>query len=771
MKFKSGIVQLPTGQTVGTPADLNPGSPVKAFIEGLGAGRIEKVFKTFQPSDTLSVSRTGELVRLNDLSQIYKITFPENSDIPSIINQLRGFEDIIRANPNRYVNLNSDPNDPLYVVQKSLNQSNDIDIDAPEAWNINTGKTTVIIGVIDTGIDFGHEDLDVPFKIESGYNFINPGSAPQDDRPSSHGTAVSGIAAALTNNQDSGGDFVGVAGIAGGWGGTEIGSPIMPLKIFGPTGSTTWEYIAQAIDFARANGADVINMSFGVLEPNAYDDTAAEAVLNAYLFGVVVVASKGNDESGGRHFPSDFNNNWVLSVGALNTEGKRVKIGDDGTWGSNWGNGIDVMAPGVTQLVYTTKRDELGIGYGSFFGTSAAAPHAAGLAALLLAETNLNPDDVQGIIQATAKDIIDPDDPAGAAGPGYDDKTGYGLIKAGKTLRYVDPDSTLIWRLRDTSGPGSVNHGRYIASSLVTSFIFEGDVNGLLNATRYEIRLDMDFAFEPGEDWQIWGYGEGPGILETEGWMAPGLSETIFTRGFCEIVPGSETENGVTLRTYVYNINGTWYPTYWEWVDFSYGFLSVDFAPAKPQNLTQTASWGYPHLVWDAVEERDLQGYHVYRSTKSNFSPYTKITSSPVSATEYYDDGVRIAGSQKKYYRVKAIDNSSYYSGWSNQVNVNGLFIDKIVSAEIPKEYSLSQNYPNPFNPKTIIRFALPDGGNTTITIFDISGKEVTRLIDGYMPAGYHSVTWNAGNSASGLYLYRISSGDFVKTMKMAVMK
>ena len=83
----------------------------------------------------------------------------------------------------------------------------------------------------------------------------------------------------------------------------------------------------------------------------------------------------------------------------------------------------------------------------------------------------------------------------------------------------------------------------------------------------------------------------------------------------------------------------------------------------------------------------------------------------------------------------------------------------------------MSQNHPNPFNPETIIRFGLPTGGNTTVTIFDISGREVTKLVDGFMPAGFHRVTWNAVNTASGLYFYRIRSGGFVKTMKMTVMK
>ena len=85
--------------------------------------------------------------------------------------------------------------------------------------------------------------------------------------------------------------------------------------------------------------------------------------------------------------------------------------------------------------------------------------------------------------------------------------------------------------------------------------------------------------------------------------------------------------------------------------------------------------------------------------------------------------------------------------------------------------YNLIQNYPNPFNPETIIRFALPKGGRTSIIVYDLVGKEVTRLVDRFMSPGYHTIMWNAGGSASGIYFYTITSGDFHKTMKMVIMK
>jgi len=89
----------------------------------------------------------------------------------------------------------------------------------------------------------------------------------------------------------------------------------------------------------------------------------------------------------------------------------------------------------------------------------------------------------------------------------------------------------------------------------------------------------------------------------------------------------------------------------------------------------------------------------------------------------------------------------------------------------IPMQYGLDQNYPNPFNPTTYIKFQLPEGGNVKITVFDILGKEVASLINEKMEAGYHNVEFNASNLASGLYIYKMESGDFTDVKKMMLIK
>jgi hypothetical protein len=93
------------------------------------------------------------------------------------------------------------------------------------------------------------------------------------------------------------------------------------------------------------------------------------------------------------------------------------------------------------------------------------------------------------------------------------------------------------------------------------------------------------------------------------------------------------------------------------------------------------------------------------------------------------------------------------------------------ITSNVPSAYLLSQNYPNPFNPSTKISFSLPKAGNVKLVVYDILGKEVATLINDYRTAGTHSVEFNASNLASGVYLYRIESGDFKETKRMMLVK
>ena len=94
----------------------------------------------------------------------------------------------------------------------------------------------------------------------------------------------------------------------------------------------------------------------------------------------------------------------------------------------------------------------------------------------------------------------------------------------------------------------------------------------------------------------------------------------------------------------------------------------------------------------------------------------------------------------------------------------------------IPTEFALHNNFPNPFNPVTTINYDLPKEGKVSLIVYDLMGREVTRLTDNFMPAGYHTVRWNARNQygmevSAGVYFYHIQAGEFVKTQKMILLK
>lgn len=127
--------------------------------------------------------------------------------------------------------------------------------------------------------------------------------------------------------------------------------------------------------------------------------------------------------------------------------------------------------------------------------------------------------------------------------------------------------------------------------------------------------------------------------------------------------------------------------------------------------------------------------------------------------------------------RTRDVNDSTTTDIWSVTVGSsanmasNNLNLDEAVVQEIPTENSLNQNYPNPFNPSTRIRFALTKPAHIRLVVYDMLGREVARLADEDMDAGYHSVTWNASSVSSGVYIYRLSAGNFVQTKRMVVIK
>lgn len=263
-------------------------------------------------------------------------------------------------------------------------------IGAPKVWEQTRGKG-VRVGILDTGIDLDHPDL-VP-NLAEGTNILNPDQLPDDDN--GHGTHVAGIVGAARTGR-------GVIGVA-----PEAG--LIPIKAFNEKGEARISAVIQGIEWAVNNQIQVLNMSFGT---NQASFALRRAINAAHKKGLVLIAATGNDKQKTvADYPARFRN--VLGVGATNILDEVVDF-------SIGGYGLDLVAPGKDIL-----SSFIGGGLKTMSGTSMAAAHVSGVAALILAiMPELNPDEVYDLIVEAAEPL------GGVAAP----EQGAGLLDVARLL-------------------------------------------------------------------------------------------------------------------------------------------------------------------------------------------------------------------------------------------------------------------------------------------------------------------------------------------------
>ena len=347
------------------------------------------------------------------IKNIYRLEVPPAETINEMLKKYRKELDVEFAEPNYIRKAFLTPNDPNCTDPP---QWGIFKIQALQAWETETGKASIVIAILDTGVDYDHEDLAGNMWDgdggNCGYDFVNGDNDPDDDHGQSHGTHCAGIAAADTDNN------TGIAGVS--W-----KSEIMAVKMLNSVGEgTLWDEI-NSIDYAVDNGADIISMSFGTVDyPPPSSDLERAAINDAYNQGCLLVAASGNDNQPYVAYPAAYDN--VIAVGASNSSDERC---DYLLWSSNYGAELDVVAPGNNIL--STVRMGTGTGfpdnnYDYMDGTSMAAPFVSGLAALILSHLGgLAPSDVRRIIERTAQDI---------GSSGWDQQTGWGRIDAYSAL-------------------------------------------------------------------------------------------------------------------------------------------------------------------------------------------------------------------------------------------------------------------------------------------------------------------------------------------------
>ena len=288
--------------------------------------------------------------------------------------------------PNYVYSASEFPNDPEYSKQWNLRS-----INVESAWDETKGSG-VTVAVIDTGISPVPELKDT--KFVKGYDFVNDRIEAYDD--AGHGTHVAGTIAQSTNNG------YGVAGVA-------YEASLMPLKVLAASGGGTVADIAEAIRYAADNGADVINMSLG---GSGESKLMEEAIDYAHQKGVFLVAAAGNSSQNSASYPARYPH--VIGVAALDSVGVKAPY-------SNFGAGVDISAPGgseagkiLQETIDPETNEPVFVGYQ---GTSMAAPHVAGVAALVKATGVKEPDEVLSVLKQSARVIKE--DPLNHFGAGH----------------------------------------------------------------------------------------------------------------------------------------------------------------------------------------------------------------------------------------------------------------------------------------------------------------------------------------------------------------
>ncbi|PIZ14925.1 hypothetical protein COY51_06940, partial [Candidatus Desantisbacteria bacterium CG_4_10_14_0_8_um_filter_39_17] len=283
---------------------------------------------------------------------VLHLKFPPDSDVLKIIEKYRADPDVEYAEPNyiRHIFVSPPPNDTYYGQQWGLTK-----IWADYAWDVTKGDTSIVVAVVDTGVDTDHIDLLANLTSPKGYDFVNGDSDPNDGH--GHGTHVAGIIAAVTNNN------TGVAGIS--W-----YSKILAVKVLSDNGEGSDANVAEGINYA-ANRAKVINLSLGGTMPAS---VLQEAVNYARGKGCVVIAAAGNDDKNEKNYPAACDG--VIAVGATDQNDNKASF-------SNYGDWIIVVAPGTdiwsTFPNHAHSYKEEVFNYDSLQGTSMATPFVSGV--------------------------------------------------------------------------------------------------------------------------------------------------------------------------------------------------------------------------------------------------------------------------------------------------------------------------------------------------------------------------------------------------------
>ncbi len=457
-----------SGQGPGGP----PGADGSLYPPHVAGELLVKLKASAGPNERASVRAQVSATRLRGfLSGAEHWRLAPGLSVASALARLRGNPHVEYAEPNYLVQALLAPNDPRYPELYGLNNTGQTggtpgaDIDAERAWNVSTGSPSVLVAVIDTGIDYNHPDLAAniwtnPGEIPGngidddgngfiddvhGWDFVNNDNDPFDDN--GHGTHCAGTIGAVGDNG------IGVAGVN--W-----DVSLMAIKFLSAGGSGSTAGAVASIDYGTMMGVDIMSNSWG---GGGFSQTLLDAITNAAAGDIVFVAAAGNSNSNNDvspHYPSNYNVPNVIAVAATDHNDGKASFSSFGA------TTVDLGAPGVNILSTLP-----GNSYGLLSGTSMATPHVAGAAALLRAiAPNVSAVDVRQLLMGFADPV-----PSMA-----------GITVSGGRLNaffpIADPDNTPPGTVTGLQVTGATSN------SLFLSWVATGDDDDTGTASTYELR-------------------------------------------------------------------------------------------------------------------------------------------------------------------------------------------------------------------------------------------------------------------------------------------